>query len=221
LIEVNLLPGGKKRSSRGPSLSFKLPTIEAFPKDPWILGASAAVIVALALSAFLYLTTNETYGELTVAIGEAVSDSTRYADLIQQNDALTARRDSIAQRVNIIQEIDGDRYIWPHILDEVARALPDYTWLADLIQVSGGDPIQIRITGRAGNNFAVTQFMENLEASFFLRNISLISTEQVVEDTGGGVERIINLFSLDAEFERPPVELLETVPLLDVGPSGQ
>jgi Tfp pilus assembly protein PilN len=220
LIQVNLLPGGKKRSSKGPGLSFKLPTMGALPTDPWVLGSSAVVIVVVALTAFLYVTTNGSHGELTVSIRDAVADSTRYADLIQANDALMARRDSIAQRVNIIQEIDSDRFVWPHILDEVARALPDYTWVTELIQVQGGDPIQLRIAGRAGNNFAVTQFMESLEASFFIRNVDLISTEQVVEGVGGGVERIVNQFSLEAEFERPPVELLETIPLFDAGPEG-
>jgi Tfp pilus assembly protein PilN len=220
LIQVNLLPGGKKRSSKGPGLSFKLPSMGAFPTDSWVLGASAVVIVVVALTAFLYVTTNGSHGELTVSIRDAVADSTRYADLIQANDALTARRDSIAQRVNIIQEIDSDRFVWPHILDEVARALPDYTWVTELIQVRGGDPLQIRIAGRAGNNFAVTQFMESLEASFFIRNVDLISTEQVVEGVGGGVERIVNQFSFEAEFERPPVELLETIPLFDAGPEG-
>ena len=194
--------------------------MEAFPTDSWVLGASAVVIVVVALSAFLFVTTNGAHGELTVSIREAVADSTRYADLIQANDALTARRDSIAQRVNIIQEIDADRFVWPHILDEVARALPDYTWVTELIQVQGGDPLQLRIAGRAGNNFAVTQFMESLEASFFIRNVDLISTEQVVEGVGGGVDRIVNQFSLEAEFERPPVELLETIPLFDASPEG-
>ena len=28
--------------------------------------------------------------------------------------------------------MDGDRYVWPHLLDEVTRALPAYTWLVDL-----------------------------------------------------------------------------------------
>jgi Tfp pilus assembly protein PilN len=196
-----------------------MPSIDAVPKDPWILGAAGMVTVVLALSAFLYFTTVGTHGELVVSIDEAVSDSSRYADLIQKNDALIARRDSIAQRVAIIQEIDGDRYTWPHILDEVARALPDYTWLTELIQVSGGDPLEIRISGRAGNNFAVTQFMENLEASLFIRGVSLISTEQTIESVSG-IDRIVNQFSLEAEFERPPVELLETVPLFDAGPEG-
>ena len=219
MIEVNLLPGGKKRAAKGRSFSFKLPTIEAFPKDPWILGSGVVVLVAVALSGFLYLTTSSRREELTVSIEAAVADSARYFDLIQKNNALNARRDSIAQRVRIIQEIDGDRYVWPHIMDEVARNLPDYTWLLELLQVSGGEPIRVRIVGQAGNNFAVTQFMENLETSLFLRNVDLVSTEQEVV-ARGGINRIVHRFELEAEYERPPPELLETVPLFISGPSG-
>jgi len=219
LIEVNLLPGGKKRAAKGRSFSFKLPTIEAFPKDPWILGSGVVVLVAVALSGFLYLTTSSRREELTVSIEAAVADSARYFDLIQKNNALNARRDSIAQRVRIIQEIDGDRYVWPHIMDEVARNLPDYTWLLEILQVSPGEPLTFRVGGQAGNNFAVTQFMENLEASLFIRNVDLISTEQEVV-ASGGINRIVNHFELEAEYERPPPELLETVPLFAPGPSG-
>lgn len=219
MIEVNLLPGGKKRAAKGRGLSFKLPTVEAFPKDRWILGSGLVVLVVVVLSGFLYVTTSNRQEELLVRIDAAVADSARYFDLIQQNNALNARRDSIAQRVDIIQEIDGDRYVWPHIMDEVARALPDYTWLLEILQVSGGEPLRFRVVGQAGNNFAVTQFMENLEASLFVRNVDLVSTEQQVI-TRGGINRLVNRFELEAEYERPPPELLETVPLLDSGPSG-
>ena len=154
-----------------------------------------------------------------VEIDTAVADSARYFDLIQQNNALNARRDSIAQRVGIIQEIDGDRYVWPHIMDEVARAMPDYTWLLELIQVAAADPLRFRIVGQAGNNFAVTQFMENLEASLFVMNVDLVSTEQEIVSRGG-INRIVNRFELEAEYERPPPELLETVPLFVPGSPG-
>jgi Tfp pilus assembly protein PilN len=220
LIEVNLLPGGKKRAGRRPTFSLKLPTVEGVPRDPWVLGSAAVVILALAVAAWLYLTTTSRREELTVSIEAAVADSARYFDLIQQNNALNLRRDSIAQRVGIIQEIDGDRYVWPHIMDEVARALPDYTWLQELLQVSPGEPLTFRVVGQAGNNFAVTQFMENLELSVFIRNVELISTEQEVV-AAGGINRIVNRFELEAEYERPPPELLETVPLFAPGPSGQ
>jgi Tfp pilus assembly protein PilN len=181
------------------------------------------ILAAAAVGGYLYVATTNQKGELQILIEEAQADSARYADLIQQNDALLARRDSIAQRVEIIQEIDGDRYVWPHIMDEVARALPEYTWLTELLQVSLGDELQFRVVGRAGNPFALTQFMENLEASLFIHTVRLVSTEQVVveEVSAGGMRRAVHEFQVEAFFERPPVELLNTVPLFDVPSTGQ
>jgi Tfp pilus assembly protein PilN len=107
-------------------------------------------------------------------------------------------------------------------MDEVARALPDYTWLTELLQVSLGNEVEFRITGRAGNTFALTQFMENLEASLFLRDVRLNSTDQIVEELGQGrLRRAVYEFVLEAVFDRPSPELLETVPLLAAPTSGQ
>ena len=218
MIEVNLLPGGKRRGSRGPKLSFSLPSFGGGLGDRWILGSSAVILVLVIAAAYLFRSTSTTASDLEVEIAAAQSDSARYVDEIAQNALLEAREDSILQRATIIQEIDEDRYVWPHILDEVARALPEYTWLEEIVQVSLGDDLQFQIDGRAGNNFAVTQFMENLEASLFLSNVDLLSTEQVAESTGG-VNRAVTSFSLEVFFEKPPPELLETVPLFDEGTS--
>jgi Tfp pilus assembly protein PilN len=43
-----------------------------------------------------------------------------------------AHRDTLLRRMNLIRAIDEDRFIWPHVLDEVSRALPPYTWLSSL-----------------------------------------------------------------------------------------
>lgn len=187
--------------------------------DRWVLGSSAIVIILAGLAGYLYWNTASRAGDLAVEIETAQADSARYADEIAQNSLLEAREDSILQRATIIQEIDEDRYVWPHILDEIARALPEYTWLTEIVQVSLGEGLQFRINGRAGNNFAVTQFMENLEASLFISNVSLITAEQVPENTGG-VNRAVASFSLEALFDRPPPELLETVPLFQAQAEG-
>jgi Tfp pilus assembly protein PilN len=49
---------------------------------------------------------------------------------------LTAERDSVYRQLQIIRTIDDNRYNWAHILDEVSRALPAYTWLTLLEQTS-------------------------------------------------------------------------------------
>ena len=219
MIKVNLIPGGKKRGSRGPRFSFKLPSFEGGLGDRWILGSAAVIVLSLAALGYLYWSSTSVLSDLEVNLTAARADSARYADEIAQNALLQAREDSILQRATIIQEIDEGRYVWPHIMDEVARNLPDYTWLEEIVQVSLGDVLQFRINGRAGNNFAVTQFMENLEASLFISNVDLLSTAQVAENSGG-FSRAVTAFSLEAQFDPPPPDLLETVPLFEASSEG-
>lgn len=223
MIEVNLLPGGKKRTSKGRGISLKGLSLPSFgkggggggfslPGDPYQLGAGAAGVVSLLVIGWLFVGVRAAREEVQVALDAAVQDSVRFAHLIQRTNQLTARRDSIGQRVAIIQEIDQGRYVWPHILDEVARALPDYTWLHEILQVQE-DPLQIRINGRAGSNFAITNFMRNLEASPFLRGVQIERTEQAPSEQNPNL--IVNVFELLVTFEAPPMEELETVPLFE------
>ncbi len=224
MIEVNLLPGGKKRQAKGSGFKLSLPSFgggkggRGSRRDGWMLGSAAVIALALGGMGWMFFGTGSRASQLEVAIEEAVRDSARYADLIQKTEGLRARRDSIGRKVSIIQEIDGGRYIWPHILDEVSRALPDYTWLTQMVQVANPDGdislIEFRLEGRAGNNFALTRFMENLEASPFIRNVRLVMSEQVSEavEQGNG-QRQVQQFTLNASYEEPPTEMIETVPL--------
>ena len=221
MIEVNLLPGGKKRASKGRGFSLKGFSLPSFggggggismPGDPYIVGAIAAGVVTLAVVTWFFLGVRSDREEVQVTVDAAVQDSMRFADLIQRTNQLTARRDSIGQRVAIIQAIDAGRYVWPHILDEVAQALPDYLWLHDLTQVQA-DPLQIRIGGRAGSNFAITNFMRGLEASRFMREVVLERTEQAPSEEDPS--EIVYVFEMLVTFEPPPLGELETVPLFE------
>ncbi|MDT8341842.1 MAG: PilN domain-containing protein [Longimicrobiales bacterium] len=218
MIEVNLLPGGKKRSARrarGGSRGrpFGLPALGGPLRDRWILAAVVAWVVVLGVVGWAYLSINGAREEVEVAVAAQVQDSARFADIIAQVEGLLARRDSIIQRVEIIQGIDQDRYIWPHVLDEVARALPDYTWLTSMVQASPPPNLQVRITGQAGNNFAVAEFITRLSESSFIRVANLISSSQTVQDMGGPNQQVVYDFSLDVIFQPPPPEVLEMVPL--------
>lgn len=218
MIEVNLLPGGKKRSSkgRGRGFGFTMPQFgggAGTSGDPYILGAVAAGVISIAIMGWLFLGVGNDLDEVQVAVDEAVSDSVRFADIILRTDQLIARRDSIAQRVAIIQEIDAGRYIWPHVFDEIATAMPNYIWLGEILQTSGGMPMELRLGGQAGSNLAITRFMRNLEASSFLRTVTLERTEQAIMGDGSG--DIVYAFDLTMTFEPPPMDELETIPLFD------
>jgi len=213
VIEVNLIPdsGKKKRRKKkrtGPS--FSLPSFGALPVDRWVAVAGVAVLVAMGAIGWMFFTTTGQAQEMEFEIEGAIRDSLRLSAVIERAEALTARSDSIARRVDVIQQIDVARYVWPHILDEVARALPDYTWLTRVQQVSSGDPVVFRLEGRAGTYFALTAFMEAVEASPFIRGTRLISSEQIFIEVGGGAQRLVYSFVLEAGYRQPSADFLET-----------
>ena len=150
MIEVNLLPGGKKRRARGGGgggRKLPIPDLSKLLSDSYTIGAVVVGVGVLVTIGWWYLGLSARQEEVEVALADAVQDSANYADLIERNAIIEARRDSIAQKVNIIQEIDALRYVWPHLLDELARALPDYTWLTQVIQVSIGDVVEFQVLG--------------------------------------------------------------------------
>lgn len=211
MIEVNLIPGAKRRTSRkamGGGAASSLKAIKLPDFDRWLLFIAVAWIVGLGGLAWLFLGTRAEAAELSDQIDTAVADSTRYAATIAQTNELRARRDTIAQKLEVIQQIDEGRYTWPHIMAEISRALPDYTWLEGVAQIDGGRTPSFQIDGRTGNNFALTRFMSSLEASPFIRGVRMLSTTQVTEG-----ETTLHQFMLEARFEEPAPNHIETVPL--------
>lgn len=222
MIEVNLKPGDARKRRRRRSLS--LPSVGGLPTgDRWVVGAGVLAVVAILGIGWLFLGVAGQAEELEVQIQTAEADSARLAEVIQRAERLQARGDSIARRVDVIQQIDGSRYVWPHIMDQVAQALPDFTWLTGIQQVSGGDRVAFSVDGRAGTYFALTSFMEAMEASYFIRGTRLIASEQVSVALGGGAERLVYAFTLEAEYQAPPPEMVNTEPLFagSVAPPSQ
>ena len=138
MIEINLLPGSGKKAKKGGgggaklNLGASLGNLKARIRDPYLVGALAsAVIAALALGG-LYTTQEARAARLDEELQKSVQDSTRYASVLREREKAEAKRDTVLRSLNMIRAIDDDRYIWPHVMDEVSRALPPYTWIVSL-----------------------------------------------------------------------------------------
>ena len=140
MIQINLLPGsGKKSRSKGSSLPSFGSLMSGFAekvKDPYLIGAAAAVLVSLTSVGALYGW--QTARERTLVDREqrAVQDSTKFAQILRDKAKAESQRDSVLRQLSIIKSIDNNRYVWPHLMDEVSRALPPYTWLTTIVQTS-------------------------------------------------------------------------------------
>ena len=191
-----------------------MPDLGSLAFDVYTIASVAVVAGVLGVLGWWYTDLSGRQRDVQVELDDALQDSANYADLIERNATLAARRDSIAQKVDIIQEIDALRYVWPHLLDELARALPDFTWLTQVIQVSVGETVDFQVRGLAGNNRALTTFWRQLQESPFIRSVQLVQTEQVLRPSG----QLVYEFQLDCVYARPPLDLLETIPLFGVDP---
>ena len=138
MIEVNLLPGGKKptRGATSFHVASMFGNIQSRVRDPWLVGAATSVVVAVAAVGILFTSQNARASEVTTKVDRAVRDSTRFAKVLEARRKLAAERDSVHRQLQIIRTIDENRYTWAHILDEVSRALPAYTWLTILEQTT-------------------------------------------------------------------------------------
>lgn len=139
MIEINLLPGaGRKSRSRGarkiqlPAALSGLSAGGAGLKDPWLIAAVAAALIGALGIGTLFFTQSTREGELAESLERATADSARYASVLRDRVRAESTRDTILRQLNIVRAVDGERFIWPHLLEEVSRALPQYTWLTTL-----------------------------------------------------------------------------------------
>ncbi|SEA65197.1 type IV pilus assembly protein PilN [Desulfuromusa kysingii] len=125
----------------------------------------------------------------------------------KQNKALTKKigqvRDfekkqaELENKLEILKKLKDGKSGPVHLLDELSAALPEKLWLTKFSEKSG----QINLSGVADNENTVAEFMRNLDASPYYKNIELSVTEQ----TKAG-ERKMQKFTLNCSVETPPSE---------------
>jgi Tfp pilus assembly protein PilN len=235
MIEINLLPGAKKsqRSRGGTSINVGdlFRDLGSRIRDPFLLAAIGSTVVSVSVVGFLFTSQAAQVSDLTEREQKAVQDSTRYHAVIRERQTVLAQRDSVLRQIRIIQAIDGTRFIWPHLMDEVSRAVPPFTWVTTIVQTSpqpalapeveagivgptGGAPmdadslpLSIAVTGNTLDIQALTRFMRLLEASPFLQNVTLARSDVIVADG-----KNVTNFRLDMLYQRPDSASIRTYP---------
>jgi Tfp pilus assembly protein PilN len=214
VIEINLLPGAKRKRG-GKGFSFALPDVKALSglaKDPWLIACVVSWALVLLLVTPLFVRSRSQLAVLGPRLEAAQREQRRYSALVTRKRQFESIRDSLIRQIDIIKGIDKDRYIWPHVLDAVAKALPPYTWL-DNLDPRGGDTDSggsraFQITGKAVDAQAFTRFLRNLEESPFIEGVAPVSTGLVTEQG-----RDVTTFIISAHYQVPDSTLLVWQPL--------
>jgi Tfp pilus assembly protein PilN len=235
MIEINLLPGAGKKSrgaGAGVTVGASLATAANKVKDPFMIMAVASLAGAAVVIGMLTVRQQAASQDLAASEQKQVQDSTRYAAVLREKKKAETQRDSVMRQLDIIKTIDNDRFVWPHVMDEISRALPQYTWIVSVKQTSaptaaGQDdasqskdkkkksdqedvpqPMKFQVVGNTVDIQALTRFMKLLAASPFIQNVQLVNSQLAQAD---GKE--VTEFTLEAQYKQPDSTAIRTVPL--------
>jgi len=221
MITVNLRPGQKRKAAGGGPRQIldRIKAAGTRVKDPFLVGAAAACIGVALWLGWSFISANRAFSELAPRLEQVRDEHKRFDNLLKQKRRAETIRDSLLAQIATIRGVDGDRYVWPHVLDEVAKALPPYTWLVDVRTQStrqaadtaaeGVKPaLKFRIEGRTVDLQAYTRFMRQLEASPWLSEVTPLEAKTILEK-----ERPVTQFVITAQFQRADSAYIRTVPL--------
>ena len=224
MIEINLRPGLKrKRTGASPfaGLGEQFKALGTKVQDPMMLLAGGAWALALLFLGGAWLLGQRQLGKLEPQLEETRAEHERFRNFVAAKRREELIRDSVLSQISTIRQVDGERYVWAHVLDEVARALPAYTWLTNVSAqprvitpadtAGGAVPVprtDVLVEGRTVDIQAFTRFLRELEASPWLTGVSALSAETVVEK-----QRAVTAFEIRASFERADSAYIRTVPL--------
>lgn len=218
MIEVNLHPSGEKKRGRKkgglsgidielPSLA-DLSVLDTFRTEPHKATFVVLLVVVPVLAGFLWWNQRSRAQELETRLEEARQDSTRLADLRQLSDSLTSRREEIRKRIDLVRSLDENRFVWPHLMDEIAAALPSTAWLRGFKQQSELPGLQLQLMGTAARPLVITRFVRNLEQSPFIGDVQIVGSNKQVED---GVAT--QAFVLQLTYSAPPRGAVRRAPV--------
>jgi len=139
-------------------------------------------------------------------------------------------RDSLIYEINVIRQIDADRYTWPHILDQTTKALPPYTWITQMRTASaivapgagqpngpvtverdssGAPSVSVAIDGHKVDIQAYTTFLRQLAASPWFTDVTPASSQTVIE-----ADRPVTSFTVTVRYRIADSVYIRTVPLV-------
>lgn len=229
MIEINLLPGKKKKAA-GAGFQLAMPDfrgIMAQVKDPWLVAAVIAWVIVGGGGAALFITGKARLASAEARLEGVKTEKRRFDVVIAQKRQAEKVRDSLVSEINVIRQIDADRYTWPHVLDQVTKALPPYTWITRIgsggpvVAGGGGTPapagadstgammVQVNIDGRTVDIQAYTTFLRQLAASPWFTDVTPASSQTVIE-----ADRPVTAFNVMVRYRVADSVYIRTVPLI-------
>ena len=188
MIRINLLAvdrGGaaKKTRSAGVTTAQRV-----------TIGAALILLSTLVTVGWWYWALHTRGVRLDEEIVQAETKANQLRSVLAQVQKFETRKAVLQQRVTLIEQLRRGQSGPVHILDEISKALPDRVWLVSLGQRDKDFAMDGRTTSLSG----VSDFVANLQASPWFKNVEILDS-QVDQTPAGPMVR----FTLRATSDNP------------------
>lgn len=115
---------------------------------------------------------------------------------IKEIKSLQARRNQLVERMKVIQNLQGNRPVVVHLLDELTRTIPEGVYYTKATRTGN----KLTLEGLAETNNKISKLMRNLDNSVWFSNPNLSTVNN--QEVGG---KSVNAFVLSVNQVLPKV----------------
>lgn len=159
-VEINLLPESFYKAKKQKKIIFLS-----------VIGGGIIVVFFIAL----YVSMISEISFLKKEIENVKSEQAKFVDVLNKIDAIKKDKTNLEERLKIINTLINLQAVWPKLLDDLNRVVPDTVYLKVVSSKAEGTGKSFSIEGIAVSKSAVADFLYSLQSSNYFTNIVLVT----------------------------------------------
>jgi Tfp pilus assembly protein PilN len=211
MIRINLLATERKAvKSVAVSKGFE-------PGQKMMVLGSLILVLTVAALGWRYWALGQQAADLEARIEAANREEQRLQEILRQVREFEARKAMLQLRVDLIDQLRQGQNAPVHMIDQVSRAIPDMTWLTNIVQSPDGYTLTMQ--GRCLTLTSLSDFIGNLEGSrYFIRPVEIVDSSVVAGD-GAKMPDLIS-FTIRGTFQMAGIDSVAPPPPTTTGKKG-
>lgn len=162
MIKINLVREGRAVRGAGAAPAAAIPSAAAGPRGATnvnnILVGVLALFGLIAALGYWFWYKSE-LAQRREIVAQRKDEAQKLEAIIKEVEEYQRRKDSLQQRIDLINQLKQNQKGPVRIMDQISRDLPDLVWL-DTMNIAGG---RVSIAGRGLNPNAIALFIENVK----------------------------------------------------------
>jgi type IV pilus assembly protein PilN len=177
LIKINLVREGRAVRGTG-AAPVSAAAVAAGPAAPTNVNNIIVVvftILGLLAAAGYYFWYKRELAQRELIVEQKTQEAQKLEAIIKEVEQYQRRKDSLQQRIDLINQLKQNQKGPVRIMDQISRDLPDLVWL-DAMDIAGG---RISLNGRGLNPNAIALFIENVKRDPYFEEPSVGTVAQI------------------------------------------